>query len=211
MSWTYTGSDKLARAATRLYELRVTSCKISPLIFLSDPGRVPDVLAVARSLPEGTTLIYRHFGAADKTETAKALRQIASVRKLQFLVGQDVELAAQIGADGVHLPERELASGLGVRKRYPHWLITGAAHSYAAVKTCAGYKLDAAILSPVFASDSKSAGDPIGVSAFTNIVTKANIPVIALGGISSETAMELFGCGATGLAGVSMFFGGCHD
>jgi len=210
MSWTYTGNDTLARAATRLYELRVRPCKISPLVFMSDPRRVPDVLAAAQTLPEGATLIYRHFGAADKMATAKALRQIASIRNLQFLVGQDVELAAQIGADGVHLPERELALGLDVRKRYPDWLITGAAHSYAAVKTCADYKLDAAILSPVFTSDSKSAGEPIGVSAFTDIVTKTNIPVIALGGISSEAAAKLYGCGAAGIAGVSMFAGSCH-
>lgn len=174
---------------------------------MSDPERTSDVLAAARSLPEGSTLIYRHFGHKEKAETAKALREITFVRNLQFLIGQDVELVAQIGADGVHLPERALGRGADLRKHYPHWLITGAAHSREAVKICADNKLDAAILSPVFASESKSAGEPIRVSGITNIVSKADIPVIALGGISSETAVELYGSNAAGIAGVSMFAG----
>jgi len=177
---------------------------------MSDPQRVPDILAAARILPNGATLIYRHFGDKNKVETATALRQIAFARNLQFLIGQDVELAVLVGADGVHLPERELGRGAGLRQHHPNWLITGAAHSRAAIKICADNKMDAAILSPVFASDSKSAGKPIGVSTFTDMVTKASVPIIALGGISSETALALFSSGAAGLAGVSMFSGGHH-
>jgi thiamine-phosphate pyrophosphorylase len=211
MSWTYTGNDKLARAATRLYQQRISPCKIAPLVFMSDPQRVPDVVAVARTLPKGATLIYRHFGDKDKVETAKMLRRIASVRSLQLLIGQDVELAEQIGVAGVHLPERELSRGAYLREHYPNWLITGAAHSFEAIRICADNKLDAAILSPVFTSDSKSAGDPIGVSALADIIGQAHIPVIALGGITPETSMELYESGAAGIAGVSMFLGASHD
>lgn len=181
---------------------------------MSDPQRVPDILAAAWILPKGATLIYRHFGDKNKVETAKALRQVAFAQNLQFLIGQDTELAVLVGADGVHLPERELARGAGLRQHYPNWLITGAAHSYGAIKICADNKMDAAILSPVFASksksDSKSAGKPIGVSTLTDMVAKASVPIIALGGISSETAVALFSSGAAGLAGVSMFSGGHH-
>ncbi len=155
-------------------------------------------------------MVYRHFGAVNKLEIARKLRKIALKRNLQLLIGRDVELAVQIGANGVHLPERELAQGASLRKNYPNWLITGAAHSYGAVNKCADNKLDAAIVSPVFASESKSAGVPIGVSGFTNIARKANIPVIALGGISSITITKLYGCGAAGVAGVSMFCGNNH-
>ena len=210
MAWTYTGNDKLARAATRLYEQRTRPCRISPLVFMSDPERTPDILAVARSLPKGAAMIYRHFGAVDRGAIAEELRHITFARDLQFLIGQDVELAAQIGADGVHLPERELMRGVGLRERYPDWLITGAAHSGGAVRACAENRLDAAILSPVFASDSKSAGTPISVSAVADIAKSVDMPIIALGGISGVTALKLYGSGAAGIAGVSMFVGS-HD
>jgi len=195
----------------RLYERRLQPCKISPLVFMSDPERVPDVVGAARALPEGSTIIYRHFGNNDKVVTAQALRQIAFARNLQFLIGQDVELAVQVGADGVHLPEHELGRGAELRQKYPDWLMTGAAHSSDAVKISANNKLDAAILSPVFASDSKSAGKPMGVSTFADIAAKANVPVIALGGVSCENVEKLYDSGAAGIAGVSMFSGGCHD
>ncbi len=172
---------------------------------MTDPERVPDILAAARKLPKGATLIYRHFGAQDKFTIAHELRQIAFARNLQFLIGQDAELAAHVGADGVHLPERELSRGAVLRARYPEWLLTGAAHSRAGVETCEEYGLDGAILSPIFASASKCAGSPIGVGMLRDIIKTAHIPVIALGGISAETAPKLYGSGVAGIAGVSMF------
>ena len=208
MGWTYTGNDKLARAATRLFDLRTRPCRISPLVFMSDPERVADVVAVARKLPEGAAIIYRHFGSVDKVEVAQGLRQISFARNLQFLVGQDVELAVQVGADGVHLPERDLARGTALRQQYPDWLLTGAAHTIEAVEMCANNGLDAAILSPVFLSDSKSAGMPMGVTTLTVYTKQTDFPIFALGGVSPNRVTRLYGSGAAGIAGVSYFVEG---
>ena len=172
---------------------------------MSDPQRTPDILRIARNLPEGTALIYRHFGAGNRVGIAEELRQIAFARNLQFLIGQDADLAAHIGADGVHLPERALGQGAGLRARYPDWLLTGAAHSKQAVKHCAKNRLDVAILSPIFPSESKSADQPIGVEFLADMVKTMHIPIMALGGISAVTAAELYASGAAGIAGVSMF------
>ena len=168
-------------------------------------------MAVAWQMPEGATLIYRHFGAADKAEIAQGLRQITFARNLQFLIGQDVELAVQVGADGVHFPERDLVGGTELRKCYPDWLLTGAAHCVDAVRLCVESGLDAAIVSPVFVSESKSAGTPIGVAVFTAIARHMDIPVIALGGVSRDTVPTLLKSGASGIAGVSIFIGTNHE
>ena len=207
MSWTYTGNDKLARAATQLYERRPQPCKISPLVFMSDPERVPDVLAVAQNLPEGATLIYRHFGAVDRLVVAEELRQIAFAGNLQFLIGQDIELAKEIGADGVHLPERDLPLAAQLRTMYPNWLISAAVHSPETVRLHVGKDLDAVIASPVFPSKSKSAGVPMGKLEFSVYVSLSPIGVFALGGISTQTVDQLVGGGAAGIAGISMFAG----
>jgi len=211
MDWTYTGTDPLSRAATRLYEQRsrhkqgVCPCRIGPLVFMSDPVRTPDVLTVARNLPKGAALIYRHFGADDREGIAKQLRAISTKSGLQFLVGQDVALAKLVGADGVHIPERDLVAAKSIREQHPDWIVTGAAHSLDAVLECAAAGLDACIVSPVFASDSISAGDPLGIMKLTEMVKAAPIPIIALGGINVETARQLSGTGVAGLAGVSGF------
>ncbi len=205
MDWTYTGKAGLSRAATRLYGQRKRPCRIAPLVFMSDPNRTPDILAVARGLPPGAALIYRHFGADDRETVAGELRGLSTKRGLQFLIGQDAALARTVGADGVHIPERELADAKDIRAQYPDWLITGAAHNLDAVHKCAAAGLDACIVSPVFASDSASAGQPLGVVQLVEMVKATDVPIIALGGINGETAQQLFGSGVAGLAGVSGF------
>ena len=209
MNWTYTGNDTLARAATRLYEQRAKPCRVSPYVFMSDPERTPDILAVARKLPEGSALIYRHFGAKNRKKIAKKLRRISFERQIQLLIGQDVDLAMRVGADGVHFPERDLAQGLALHKEYPEVLVTGAAHSQEAAQRCADNDMDVAIISPVFKSNCHSAGMPIGVKALAQMVRNAEIPIFALGGINLRNVTALYSSGISGIAGVSAF-GDCE-
>ena len=168
---------------------------------MSDPQRLPNICAAAKTLPRGSALIYRHFGADGRQATATALRQICFARGLQFLIGQDEDLARSCGADGLHLPERELGRAEALGGRYPDWLLTGAVHNSAALAKASG--LDAAILSPIFESQSPSADAPLGLETFAKLVRGASVPVFALGGINAQTAPQLLDSGAAGITGVS--------
>ena len=170
---------------------------------MSDPQRLPDICAAASTLPKGSALIYRHFGADDRRMIADSLRQIAFSRDLQFLIGKDARLAKDCGADGVHLPEADIARAALIHASFQDWLITGAAHSGAALAKAASFDLDAAILSPVFASQSPSAGRPLGIDTFAGLAKSAPLPVFALGGIHAGNAKRLIGSGTSGFAGVS--------
>jgi len=203
MGWTYNGKDKLASVATALYAQRTQACKISPYIFMSDQ-RV-DVLTRAKNLPKGSTLIYRHFGDDNCKQIARDLRDFTRNKNIQFLIGQDEDLAVLVGADGLHLPERDLELGPDLRERHPDWLLSGAVHSASAVQKAEEAGLDAALLSCVFASNSPSAGPPLGIAEFSKISGRAKLPVFALGGINDETVTALIGSGAAGIAGVSAF------
>jgi len=175
------------------------------LYFLTDPLRTPDPAAVVRRLPKGAAVIYRPFGRADALEAGRRLRALARRRGVRFLVGADERLAAQLEADGLHLPERLLARARLVRLRRPRWLITGAAHSPRALARAARLGLDAALYSAVFRSESPSAGPPIGPLRFAAAVRAAKLPVIALGGVDPLTARELARSGAHGLAAIGAF------
>jgi len=205
MSWTYNGTDVLASAATRFLKNRKHECRLAPFVLMTDPERLPDIVGVAQNLPRGSALIYRHFGAPDKEMMVRRLRILAFERELQFLIGQDEDLARQCGADGLHIPERHLGRAKALRHRYPDWVLTGAAHSELALKRAAHAKLDAAILSPVFESQSPSAGKPLGVEIFTDWVRAADLPVIALGGLNDRNVAQLRNSGAAGIAGISGF------
>jgi thiamine-phosphate pyrophosphorylase len=86
--------------------------------------------------------------------------------------------------------------------RHPNWIITTAAHSPRAIAKAAQLELDAALISPVFVSHSPSAGRPLGQTRVTIWVSKANLPVIALGGIGHNNARLLVGTGVWGIAAI---------
>jgi thiamine-phosphate pyrophosphorylase len=171
-------------------------------MFFTDPARTPDPAAVMARLPRGAGVVYRAFGAADAVGEGRRLVRLARRRGLMLLAGADAALAARIGADGVHLPERGAAKARGLRRPRPGWIVTCAAHSPAAIARARRAGADAVFVSPVYASASPSAGRPLGRLRFAAMVRGAGLPVYALGGVNAATARRLSRSGAAGLAAV---------
>jgi thiamine-phosphate pyrophosphorylase len=194
---------KLGRAARQRKAASRRFKVLPPLWLLTDPERTADPLVAAADLPRGAAVVYRSFGAVDRWATARALRRLTRARGLQLLIGADWRLAASVGADGVHLPERLMGLAPRLRRHRPNWLISAAAHDRAAITAAGRLGLDAILVSAVFPSRSPSAGRPLGPVRFAALVARANVPVIALGGVNDATAPRLLNSGAAGLAGVS--------
>lgn len=195
--------DELWAVATSLGRQAGREKSLPPLLFITDPDRTPDPEAVAERLPAGAGVVFRAFSAADAMERGKRLAAIAGARGLVLLVGADPALAEACGAHGLHLPERSIPELAALKASHPGWLITAAAHSAEALTAAAWAGADAALLSAVFPSASPSAGPPLGVERFTELVNAAPIPVYALGGVNTKTAPRLLATGAVGLAVVS--------
>jgi thiamine-phosphate pyrophosphorylase len=172
------------------------------LFFFTDPARVADPEAVARRLPRGAGVVFRAFGAPDAEARGRRLARIARRRGLLLLAGADADLAARIGADGVHLPERRAWAAGALRRARPGWIVTGAAHSAAAIARARRAGADAVFVSPVFASASASAGRPLGALRFAQLVRGAGLPIYALGGIDAASARRIMRSGAAGFAAV---------
>lgn len=159
------------------------------VVVLSDPHRTPDLISLARRLPRGWGLIYRHFGAPDRAAVAAALA-VAARGRLTLLIGGDPRLAKAIGADGVHWPERRLREARRWRGAFK--MMTGAAHSRSALRRCARSGLDAALLSTVFPSTSATASAPMGPIRLRNLARKGPpIAIYGLGGVHAGTAARI--------------------
>ncbi len=174
---------------------------LPPLLFFTDPARTPDPLATAARLPPGAGVVYRHFGTDDAPQVARAFRAATRQAGVRLLIGQDTALAEQVGADGVHLPERDLHRSRGLRAARPDWLVTGAVHGEEALAQAA--RLDAAVVSPVFQAGGASAAKPaLGVARLAALCRLAPCPVYGLGGLTPANVEQLLGTGACGIAGV---------
>ena len=178
---------------------------IPSLWLMTDPARTPDPAALAARLPRGSGVIYRTFGAADAAQVAMRLRAITRARGVRLLIAADWPLAARVGADGVHLPQRMMSQAPGLHRRRPGWLVTASAHDLAAIVAGTRWSLDALFVSAVFASRSPSAAAPLGPLRFEALARRSGVPVIALAGIDDTTAPRLRISHASGLAAVEAF------
>jgi thiamine-phosphate pyrophosphorylase len=172
------------------------------MLLFTDPERTPDPAAAAGRLPRGAGVVFRAFGAADALATGRVLARVCRRRGLVLLVGADAALAARLGADGVHLPQR-LAGRAGVthalRRRFR---VTAAAHDLPAVLRAGRAGAEGLVISPVFPSLSRSAGRPLGPMTLAGLVRRAKVPAYALGGVNARSARALRLTGVVGLAAV---------
>ena len=185
------------------------SCRLSPLVFMTDPNRVTDPVKTVSHLPKGTAIIYRHFGSPDH---ARDLRDLTREREQQLLIGNDPELAKNIEADGVHFSRDATLAGPKLwRDKEPDWIIT-----MAGLKSgdyLGGFEpLDALFVSAIFPSKSSSAGEAIGIEALTDRAARLPLPLYALGGVSAGTAYDLIGSGVSGLAAIDgLIWNVCYE
>ena len=174
---------------------------LPPLMFLTDPQRIKDPISAVAHLPAGAGVIYRHFGAEDRTDVAGALSEICQFERRPLLIAADPILALSMGADGVHWPEARLSDARHWRGHFR--LQTASAHSARAIRRAAISGMDAALVSSVFPSNSPSAGTPLNRTRFRMLARQATLPVYGLGGVDSHNAGQI--SGRAGISGVSSF------
>lgn len=191
----------LARTDAEVSRGAGASLTLPPLLFFTDPARTPRPWETAARLPPGAGVVFRHFGAADASATARRLREVTAAAGVRLLIGLDIGLATEVGADGVHLPERAVGQAVALTSAHPGWLVTGAVHGPESIARAGA--LHAMVLSPLFPAGGVSAARPaLGPAGFRALASSAGRPVYALGGITAGNAPALIGSGACGLAGV---------
>jgi thiamine-phosphate pyrophosphorylase len=192
----------LARTAALLGRRAAWRKGLPALLFFTDPQRTPDIEAAMTALPPGSAVVFRTFGAADAEAQGKRLKSIARENGLFLLVGADAGLAARVGADGVHLPQRLAQRARRLKAIHPHWIVTAAAHSAGAARRALASGADAVVVSAIFPSNSPSAGAPMGPIRLASLVRAVGGPAYALGGVNNKTARRLKDAGLVGLAAV---------
>ncbi|MDP1616221.1 thiamine phosphate synthase [Phenylobacterium sp.] len=192
----------LRRTAWSLSRRARTQNPLPPLLMFTDPARTPDPVAAAAALPPGAAVIYRPFGDPQAPAVARDLRRVTRARRIKLMIGADIALALAVGADGVHLPERQAHRARALRLAHPQWIVTAAAHSLPAARRGLALGAQAVVVSVVFPSRSPSAGRPMGARGLAVLARAAGGPVYGLGGINTKNARRLLASGVVGLAAV---------
>ena len=145
------------------------------------------------------SLREKDLPSAERRALLGALMVLGRRNGATVTVHEDIDAAVAAGADGVHLPSG--GSPKAARSRLPGALIGASAHSAEEASALLRAGADYVTVSPVFLTESKPGyGPALGLDDLARIVTQASGPVIALGGISAETAPLCLAGGAQGVA-----------
>ena len=168
--------------------------------------------AVRQSLDGGVTFVQlreKHLGREEFAAEALTLKALCAVYGVPFVINDDVELAAEVDADGVHVGQSDMAAG-DVRARIGEGKILGVSaqtveQAVAAEKCGADYLGVGA----VFPTGSKDDAEDVSYDTLRDICNAVSIPVIAIGGITAANAAKLSGSGICGVAVISAIY--CAD
>ena len=137
-----------------------------------------------------------------KTGLASAVRGVTRDRAV-FVINGDPELAAQIGADGVHLPEAALSVPAARQITGPGVLVGRSVHSTDAAKSAAAEGADYVVAGTVYPSPTHPGERSSGTKIVRDIVRVVDLPTIGIGGIDASNAARVIEAGARGVACIS--------
>lgn len=136
---------------------------------------------------------------------ALARRVVQLAGRTRVLINSRLDVALASGAQGIHLPSNSPPPSQFKRLR-PSLSVGVSCHNRAELIRAQEEGADYALLGPVFPPLSKKTGsNGIGLKQFAELAAEVRIPVIALGGITTESIPDCQRAGAAGVAGISLF------
>lgn len=164
---------------------------------------------VEKALKGGATFIQLREKNLDETsflEEAKEIQKLCHEYKVPFVVNDNVEIAAQINADGVHVGQSDMEAGDVRKKLGPDKIIGVSAQTVEQALKAQEHGADYLGVGAVFPTGSKADATEVSHETLKAICDAVSIPVIAIGGINSENVSELRGTGICGVAVISAIF-----
>ena len=151
------------------------------------------------------------FLAREAVDVISRLKTTNPELKTRLLINSRTDVALVTNADGVHLQSIDVSpkdiaeiwddGASSPRTSGYRPLIGASCHSATEVSKAAGDGASFAVFSPVF---EKGNSKPVGLAALHE-ACRANIPVLALGGVTLENARACLDAGAAGIAAIRLF------
>jgi thiamine-phosphate pyrophosphorylase len=176
---------------------------------LADEGGV--LHQAEQALAGGARLIqYRDKGEdqARRLQEARSLLQLCRRYSVPLIINDDLELAAAVGADGIHLGKDDPEISPARERLGPEAVIGVSCYNRLDLATSAQARgADYVAFGRFFSSNTK----PLAVQADVRLLREARpllqIPVVAIGGITPENGGPLVAAGADMLAVIHGLFG----
>ena len=144
--------------------------------------------------------------AAFLTEAIE-IRKLCRKYKVPFVVNDNVKIACNVNANGVHVGQHDMEAG-DVRTLLGEDKILGVSVQTVEQAVLAEQRgADYLGVGAIFHTGSKADADNVSLETLKAICKAVRIPVVAIGGIGRHNVSELRGSGIGGVAVISAVFG----
>ena len=165
--------------------------------------QAPDAVDKVRRALEGGIALLQYRRKQRDLHEAREIAALARRHKVPLIVNDDVELALELGADGVHLGRDDGDLG-AARKRLAGRILGASCYNDAELaRRAIGAGADYVAFGSVFASPTKPAAVRAPLALFA---IELQVPLCAIGGITLQNAPRVIEAGADLLAVVSDLF-----
>lgn len=164
---------------------------------------------VEAALKGGATFIQlreKNLGYDEFLKEAAELKKLCAEYRVPFVINDNVDIALECDADGVHVGQEDMEAG-AVREKIGKGKILGVSAATVEEAILAEKRgADYIGVGAVFPTSTKSDAADVPYDELKAICDAVEIPVVAIGGISSENTLLLKGSGVDGIAVVSAIF-----
>ena len=134
------------------------------------------------------------------------IKELCHKYRVPFFVNDNVEIAIQCGADGIHVGQEDMAAG-AVRALVGDRMMIGVSvHTVEEAIEAVKNGADCLGVGAMFSTSTKLDADVLPMQTLSDICHAVDIPVVAIGGLNKNNIAKLAGTGVDGVALVSAIF-----
>lgn len=164
---------------------------------------------VKESLDGGVTFLQlREKNLDDETflQEAIELQEMCKEYRIPFVVNDNVDIALQMNADGVHVGQSDMEAGCVREKLGPDKILGVSAQTVEQAILAEKRGADYLGVGAVFTTGSKADAEDVSHETLKAICEAVSIPVVAIGGITKDNVSLLKGTGICGVAVISAIY-----
>lgn len=184
--------------------------RLSAFLITQPEGDLAETLGVAgRALRGGVSGIVVRRPRATAREVFELTRHLRpATRRLGrlLIVSDRADVALAADADGVHLGDRSLPIPAARRVLQPGMLLGRSVHNLDEAGQAEEEGADYLFLGPVFPTRSHPGEPALGLEPFREAVLRAQVPILALGGVDPGNVHLVAEAGGRGAAAISAFY-----
>jgi len=156
------------------------------------------------------TIQFRHKTGSTREliRIAKEMSAICTQHNIPLIVNDRADVALAVGANGTHFGQDDMPVGIGRRILTSETIIGASARTEEKILKAITEGADYIGYGPIYSTSSKAdAEKPKGLDSLHKMSQIAECPVIAIGGITLDTAADVIRAGAHGIAVISAVCG----